>query len=163
VLIAAVRATPIVVAIVFGCALGTAWADESPGMTHASTGAGQTGAEIYAHICQGCHMPQGQGAAGAGHYPSLAHSDDLAGRLGQVVAATVVLNGRNGMPAFGHSQRSNPSNETSEQAAASQLLSDAQIAEIVNYIRSHFGNRYQERLTAAAVAALRHPTSTPAY
>ena len=108
-------------------------------------------------------MPQGQGAAGAGHYPSLAHSDDLAGRLGQVVAATVVLNGRNGMPAFGHSQRSNPSNETSEQAASSQLLSDAQIAEIVNYIRSHFGNRYQERLTAAEVAALRHPISTPAY
>jgi mono/diheme cytochrome c family protein len=143
--------------------LGTAWADEGPGMTRAVTGAGQAGAEIYVHICQGCHMPQGQGAAGAGHYPSLARSSDLAGRLGQVVAATVVLNGRNGMPAFGHSQKSNPSNETSERAAASMLLSDMQIAEIVNYIRSHFGNRYHERLTTAEVTALRHPTSTPAY
>jgi mono/diheme cytochrome c family protein len=51
----------------------------------------------------------------------------------------------------------------SEQAAASQLLSDAQIAEIVNYIRSRFGNHYPERITAASVAALRHPLSTPAY
>ena len=97
--------------LVGGGILGTAWADEAPGMMHAVTGAGQTGAEIYVHLRQGCHMPQGQGAAGAGHYPSLARSGDLAGRLGQLVAATVVLNGRNGMPAFGHSQRSNPSNE----------------------------------------------------
>ncbi len=43
------------------------------------------------------------------------------------------------------------------------LLSDAQIAEIVNYIRSHFGNHYRERLTAAEVAALQHPISTAAY
>ena len=84
-------------------------------------------------------------------------------RLGQIVAVTVVLNGRNGMPPFGRSQRRNPSNYTSEQAAASMQLSDAQIAEIVNYVRSHFGNHYQERLTVAQVAALRHPISTPAY
>lgn len=143
-------------AIALGCSsLGGAWADEGATMAHASA-AGQTGAEIYVHICQGCHMPQGQGATGAGHYPSLENSSDLAGRLGEVVAATVVLNGRNGMPAFGHSLRRNPANDPT-------LLSDAQIAEIVNYIRSHFGNHYQERLTAAQVAALRHPVSAPSF
>ena len=158
------RAERALTAILFSCVLGTAWTDEPPGMTHSAAGAGETGAEIYVHICQGCHMAQGQGAAGAGHYPSLAHSDDLAGRLGQVVAATVVLNGRNGMPAFGHSQRgAKPTNGISERAAASMLLSDTQIAEIINYIRSHFGNHYQERLTMAEVAALPHPNATPAY
>ena len=140
-------------AAALGCALGSASADEGATMTRASP-AGQTGAEIYVHICQGCHMPEGQGASGAGHYPSLAHSDDLKGRLGEIVAAQVVLNGRNGMPAFGHSQRRNLLNDPT-------LLSDAQIAEIVNYIRSHFGNQFPERLTAAQVAALRHPVSAP--
>ncbi len=137
----AVARTLLFAAVLCCCALGSAWADEGATMAHASP-AGQTGAEIYEHICQGCHMPQGEGAVGAGHYPSLAHSDDLAGRLGQIVAAQVVLNGRNGMPAFGHSQRRNPLNDPT-------LLSDAQIAEIVNYIRSHFGNHFSERLTTA--------------
>jgi len=27
------------------------------------------GPGIYSHVCQGCHMPGGAGAAGAGHYP----------------------------------------------------------------------------------------------
>lgn len=149
------RTLSVLVVVVCGCAWSSAWADEGATMAHASP-AGQTGEEIYVHICQGCHMPQGEGAVGAGHYPSLAHSDDLAGRLGQIVAAQVVLNGRNGMPAFGHSQRRNPINDLT-------LLSDAQIAEIVNYVRSHFGNHFPERLTAAQVAALRHPVSVPSF
>ena len=144
-------------ALCCGAAASGAWAaDLPPSMNQAAraSGAGDTGAEIYKNICQGCHMPEGQGATGAGHYPALAHSDDLAGRLGQVVAATVVLNGRNGMPAFGHSQRRDPTSDNS-------VLSDAQIAEIVNYVRSHFGNSFKERLTAAQVAALRHPVAAP--
>lgn len=152
---AAVRTAWMLTGFVLGAVLASASADEAPGMARAE-GAGQTGEEIYVHICQGCHMPEGQGAQGAGHYPSLAKSSDLAGRLGQVVAATVVLNGRNGMPSFGHSQRRNP-------AADNTILSDAQIAEIVNYIRGHFGNHFPERLTAAQVQALRHPVSTPSF
>ena len=149
------RLFSIVAIAALGSAVGSAWADEGATMTQASP-AGTTGAEIYVHICQGCHMPKGEGAVGAGHYPSLAHSDDLKGRLGQIVAAQVVLNGRNGMPSFGHSQRRNPINDLT-------LLSDAQVAEVVNYIRSHFGNQFPERLTAAGVAALRHPISSPSF
>jgi mono/diheme cytochrome c family protein len=149
------RTLSVLTAIAFGCTLGNAWADEGATMTKTSP-AGTTGPEIYVHICQGCHMPQGEGAVGAGHYPSLARSDDLKGRLGQIVAAQVVLNGRNGMPAFGHSQRRNPLNDPT-------LLNDAQVAEIVNYVRSHFGNNFPERLTAAQVAALRHPVSAPSF
>jgi mono/diheme cytochrome c family protein len=36
-------------------------------------------------------------------------------------------------------------------------LDDARIAEVVNYVRSHFGNRWQDKATATEVAALPHP------
>src|ERR1700694_196956 len=56
-----------------------------------------SGEDIYSRICQGCHMPHGEGAIGAGHYPKLAANVTLASW--QYVALTV-LGGRNGMPAF---------------------------------------------------------------
>ena len=37
-------------------------------------------------------------------------------------------------------------------------LSDEQIAEVVNYVRSHFDNHYGDALTSADVAKLRAPT-----
>jgi hypothetical protein len=36
-------------------------------------------------------------------------------------------------------------------------LNDAQVASVVNYVRSHFGNKWQDTVTAAEVAALPHP------
>jgi mono/diheme cytochrome c family protein len=36
-------------------------------------------------------------------------------------------------------------------------LSDAQIADVVNYVRSHFGNHWKDKATPAQVAALPHP------
>jgi len=35
-------------------------------------------------------------------------------------------------------------------------LSDAQVAEVVNYVRSHFGNNWKGAATAGQVAALPH-------
>jgi mono/diheme cytochrome c family protein len=153
----AVHAARTIAAIVVSCVLGgAAWADESPNMVPVGE-AGQTGAEIYAQICQGCHMPQGQGATGAGHYPRLAGDDTLKGRLGELVAASVVLTGHNGMPPFGTPTGGNPAPHIMP------VLSDAQVAAIVNYVRSHFGNNYKEQLTAAQVATLRHPLSVPGF
>ena len=31
-----------------------------------------SGEQVYMQICQGCHMPDGRGAQGAGYYPALA-------------------------------------------------------------------------------------------
>lgn len=105
------------------------------------------GAEIYGHICQGCHMPAGLGAVGAGHYPKLAGDPAL---VSSEYVALTVLNGKNGMPAFGL-----PPDQVVE--ARTAHLTDAQVADVVNYVRSNFGNHYKAGITARQVAGLRHP------
>jgi len=105
------------------------------------------GPEIYSHICQGCHMPGGVGAVGAGKYPKLAGDQAL---VSWEYVALTVLNGKNGMPPFGL-----PADQVMETRAAH--LSDAQIADVVNYVRSNFGNHYKNKATAKQVAALPHP------
>ena len=113
--------------------------------------AADSGAATYAHICQGCHMPLGQGAVGAGHYPALAGNPALVSW--QYVALTV-LNGKNGMPAFG--RQNDPGAPPPFRVV---YLSDAQVAAVVNYVRSHLGNHWKGTTTADQVAALPHPTA----
>jgi mono/diheme cytochrome c family protein len=127
-------------------AVGAALADDALFTSRAGVGA-LTGAQIYDHICSGCHMPGGAGASGAGSYPKLAANQKFVSW--QFVALTV-LNGRNGMPPFGL-----PADEAGHVRATH--LSDAQIADVVNYVRSHFGNAFESAVTAAQVAALPHP------
>jgi mono/diheme cytochrome c family protein len=123
------------------------WADNS-GFAPPAAGSQLSGAEIYAHVCQACHMPQAQGAVGAGHYPKLAGDPAL---VSWQYAALTVLNGKNGMPAFGL-----PADQY-EFVFGAVNLSDAQVALVVNYVRSHFGNKWKASVTAAQVAALPHP------
>ncbi len=113
---------------------------------HADDGGKEHGAEIYRHICQGCHMSQGQGAVGAGHYPALA-GDPLLVSWEDV--ALTVLRGRKGMPAFGLSA-------DGAKRARSVHLDDAEVADVVNYVRQHFGNQYKNTITAEDVARLPH-------
>lgn len=94
----------------------------------------ETGEEIYRGVCQGCHMPDAKGAAGAGIYPSLARNENLESAG---YPAMVILKGQKAMPDFGAS------------------FSDEQIANVVNYVRTHFGNRYRDKITASDVHALR--------
>ena len=58
------------------------------------------------------------------------------------------------MPAFGAS--AHPTGQ-----ADGNHLSDAQVADVVNYLRSHFGNHYKANVTAQEVASLSHPESAP--
>ncbi len=92
------------------------------------------GEAIYQGICQGCHMADAQGAEGAGHYPALASNPRLTG-AGYVMH--VVLKGQKGMPGLGDN------------------LSDQQIADVVNYVRTHFGNHFGGAVTPADVQAAR--------
>jgi mono/diheme cytochrome c family protein len=95
----------------------------------------QDGGALYRGICQGCHMAQGQGAVGAGTYPALARNQKLAASGYPVL---VVLSGSKGMPSF------------------AAMLDDAQVAAVVNFVRSHFGNDYADAVSAADVASARH-------
>jgi mono/diheme cytochrome c family protein len=94
----------------------------------------QGGESIYRHVCAGCHMPDGKGAVGAGVYPALAEDERLAA-AGYPV--TIVLHGRKAMPPLG------------------QYLSDSQVAEVVDFIRTHFGNAYADPVTESDVEAAR--------
>jgi mono/diheme cytochrome c family protein len=115
---------------------------DTAGMLKASDGE-----QVYQHICQGCHMPDGKGAVGAGSYPAFAGNANMASA--QYVALTV-LNGRGNMPSFAANGAGG--GEFWERVT----LTDEQVANVVNYIRSHFGNAYEDRLTAADVKAM-HP------
>jgi len=125
-----------------------AHADDSSFTSTAGIGA-VTGQQIYEHICQGCHMPGAQGASGAGFYPKLAADKKLVSW--QFVALTV-LNGRNGMPPFGF-----PADQVVQ--LRTTHLSDQQVADVVNYLRSHFDNKFPATVTAKQVAALPHPVT----
>jgi len=95
----------------------------------------QTGEAIYADVCQGCHMPDAKGATGAGTYPALANNPKLAAAAYPVL---LVIKGHKGMPPFG------------------SQLTDQQVAAVVNYVRTHFGNDYRDEVTAADANAARH-------
>jgi mono/diheme cytochrome c family protein len=126
----------------------TAYAD-SPLFTSRATLGSLNGEQIYEHICQGCHMPGGQGAQGAGSYPKLAANKNF---VSWAFVAMTVLDGRNGMPPFGY-----PAGRGTGSGPAH--LSDAQIADVVNYVRGHFGNAYEAEVTAEQVSALPHPAA----
>ena len=94
----------------------------------------QGGEAIFKNVCQGCHMPDAQGAVGAGMYPALAKNSKL-----EVAGypVSVVVNGQKAMPALGG------------------MFSDQQVADVVNYVRTHFGNNYKDKVTPADVKAVR--------
>ncbi len=92
------------------------------------------GKAIYDAICAGCHMPEGQGAVGAGHYPALASNANLETPDYPVY---LIVHGQKAMPPVG------------------DVMDDAQIAAVVNYIRHNLGNNYEGDITAEDVAAAR--------
>jgi mono/diheme cytochrome c family protein len=131
---------PIAVAVAALLGVTPAPAASSPEPPHLPLSPGanfseQTGEALFANACQGCHMADGQGAAGAAGYPALARNPKLAAAG---YPLTVVLHGLNGMPPIG------------------RMMSDAQVAAVVNYLRTHFGNAYSDAVAAEDVASLRN-------
>jgi mono/diheme cytochrome c family protein len=79
-------------------------------------------------------MAAAHGVVGAGAYPALANDPKVAAAGYPVL---VVVNGSKGMPPFG------------------ALLDDEQVAVVVNYVRSHFGNSYPDSISPADVRSAR--------
>ena len=92
------------------------------------------GAALYRSSCQACHMADGKGAVGAGMYPALANNANLED---PGYATMLVVNGYKAMPAFG------------------QWMTDEQVAAVVSYVRTNFGNAYADPVNPEDVKALR--------
>ncbi len=94
------------------------------GLSAGSALAQPDGAALFDQNCSACHQSTGKGIPGA--FPALASDPFVLGAPS--APASVVLNGRGGMPTFGKD------------------LTDDQIAAVLTYVRSSWGNH------AAAVA-----------
>ena len=94
----------------------------------------KSGEDLYKAICQGCHMPDAKGAVGAGAYPALAKNAHLETAAYPV---SIVLKGQKAMPFF------------------FMQLDDQQVADVVNYVRTHFGNNYRDKVKPEDVKLLR--------
>ena len=92
-----------------------------------------TGEQVYTQVCQACHMANAKGATGAATIPALASNPRLAVASYPI---TMVVKGRGAMPGF------------------TDLLGPEQIANVVGYVRTHFGNTYAKPVTAADVVQL---------
>ena len=121
------------IAVLVGLAASPAAAQDTPELRGARF-AMQGGEAVYRNICQGCHMADAKGATGAGSYPALANNAKLAS-AGYVL--TMVMNGHRGMPWF------------------RDQFTDQQVADVVNFVRTSFGNRFKGPVTPADVKALR--------
>lgn len=89
------------------------------------------GAIVYEQVCQACHMANAKGAVGAGRIASLAGNPNL---KYPEYPIGVVTGGKGAMPWFRGG------------------LTDQQIADVITYVRTHFGNNYKGVVTAAQVA-----------
>jgi mono/diheme cytochrome c family protein len=98
----------------------------------------QGGADLFRDVCAACHQADAKGAVGAGAYPPLAGDKKL-------VSTDFILidlfRGLKGMPPVG------------------DMMTDAQVADVINYVRTHFGNAYPGAISAADVAAARRLTT----
>lgn len=90
------------------------------------------GKALFLKNCAACHQATGKGIPGA--FPALAGSKFVTGEHAEVAA--VLLKGRGGMPDF------------------SENISDADMAAILTYVRSSWGNK-ADALTEAEVFKLR--------
>jgi len=89
-----------------------------------------TGEQIYQQVCQACHMADAKGGAGAAAIPALAKNPKLA-EAGYPIG--MIAQGRGAMPPL------------------TDLLGAGQIAAVVTYVRTHFGNSYKKPVTEAEV------------
>lgn len=109
------------------------------GVAVPAVGRPDAGQKVYVEVCQACHMANAMGAVGAGRITALARDANLESADYPIA---VVTGGRGPMPWF------------------RGQLSDQQIADVVNYVRSHFGNAYTDTITAADVTTRGVPAPT---
>ena len=118
-----------------GAAVPSAFADE-PGPGGARPVVPKNAKEIYEMVCQSCHMADAKGGTGAGNIPALAANPRLAAPAYPII---MVQKGKGAMPWF------------------HDVLTPTQVAEVLTYVRTHFGNNYPTPITAEDVLKLAPP------
>ncbi|MBA2589101.1 MAG: cytochrome c [Alphaproteobacteria bacterium] len=103
---------------------------DTPGSATNKTPPPVTGEQVYKQVCQACHMADGMGGKGAAMIPALAKNAKLE-EPGYPIG--MIMQGRGAMPPL------------------TDLLGPAQIAGVVTYVRTHFGNNYKKPVTEAEV------------
>ncbi len=107
------------------------------------------GATVYAADCAGCHRPTGTGLPP--HFvPNLAGNDSVTAELPNNVIGAVL----GGLSPWGHGPA---------MPSFAARLSDQQIADVTNYVRTAWGNQGSADATAAAVMNLRSVAALPPY
>jgi mono/diheme cytochrome c family protein len=98
------------------------------------------GKEIYSGNCSSCHMEKGEGVEGT--FPPLVKSSYVTGDTGQLI--NILLQGQSGeITVDGKSY--------SMDMPAQSHLSDEEIADVLNFIRSSWGNKTKKAVLAADV------------
>lgn len=105
-------------------------AADTPGSVQAPNNS-TDGAKVYKQICAACHMPDGSGS-GAGAIPALAKNTHLADPAYPI---GVVVRGKGAMPPM------------------AEILKPGQIAAVLTFVRSNFGNSYAPPITETDVKA----------
>ena len=103
--------------------------DTGSGVSRTQTGA-ESGEQLYRVTCAACHMQDGKGGTGAATIPALAGNPRLAA-AGYPIQ--VVLTGKGAMPSF------------------TPYLKPAQMAAVITFVRTSFGNSYPKPVTEADV------------
>jgi mono/diheme cytochrome c family protein len=109
---------------------------DTPGSASNRTPPPVTGEQVYNQVCQACHMADAKGGTGAATIPALAKNPKLA-EPGYPIG--MILQGRGAMPPL------------------TDLLNPAQIAAVVTYVCTHFGNSYKKPVTEADVKLMTGP------
>jgi mono/diheme cytochrome c family protein len=111
----------------------SAQAQDMPGSGPSNVRISTEGKQVYEQICQSCHMADGKGGGGAAaKIPALVDNARLAD---PDYSIAILLKGKGGMPWF------------------TDLLTPAQMAAVITYVRSHF-NKYPDPVTEADVKKL---------
>lgn len=114
-------------------------AQDTSGAGPSATPVSDDGRKVYEEICQACHMADAKGGGGAGAaIPALAGNANLADPKFMI---EILLKGRGGMPWF------------------TDILTPAQMAAVITYVRSHFNN-YSDPVTEADVRKMAPATSS---
>lgn len=100
------------------------------------------GETVYQANCASCHMPEGEGLEGV--FPPLAKTDYLKDAKRGI---GIILMGQEGEIKVNGKTYNNP-------MAALPQLTDVEVADVLNYVRNSWGNKYP-KIKAAQVKAER--------